>query len=310
MGKRKIKSEVAIQGGGDTLVIEQREKSWLLRIGKKSIIVSEEAMTKFLNNITTNIRADGSFNGTNPKALMTDCSYLIDSKRYAGKERKFLSLFTDVLSSSNGISDKMEIFCLQRDDEPIGLYATIKRWKKDKESKVFITINERILAQLVSDEPQKKKNTDEEFIEHVNEEIKSKSHSTPGGLESEEKTTDQNKIDKAYANLLFQEMMQKSSQYCASCNGHTEPHRSDCLFGDPLKFLAFHIGIANVNLLSLGKERWSELVIGPSCTDFDVDKINHLFNNLNGNGEWRKVNISFYLLKLLSFVKDQLFIHL
>ena len=81
---------------------------------------------------------------------------------------------------------------------------------------------------LGSDEPSKKKHADEEFIEHVNEEIKGKSHSTPDKLESEEKTTDQKTIDKAYANLLFQDMMQKSSQYCASCNGHPKPHCSDC----------------------------------------------------------------------------------
>ena len=80
MGKRKIKSEVAIQGDGDTLVIEEREKLWLLRIGKKSIIVSHEAMTKFLNNIKTNIYADGSFNEMNPWTLMANCCYLIDSK--------------------------------------------------------------------------------------------------------------------------------------------------------------------------------------------------------------------------------------
>ena len=207
----------------------------------------------------------------------------------------------------------MEIFCLQRDDEPVGLYATIKRWKGEKESKIEVTLNEKLLTRLVSDEPSKKKNADEEVIEHVNEEINSKSHSTPDELESEEKTTDQKKIDKAYANLLFQDMMQKSSQYCASCNGHPEPHRSDCVHADPLKFISFHIVIANINLLSLGKERLSELLIEqlkPSCTDFDIDKINNLFNNLNGNGEWRKAQISMYLLNALGFVKDQLIIHL
>ena len=90
----------------------------------------------------------------------------------------------------------MEIFCLQRDDEPVGLYATIKRWKREKESKIEVTLNEKVLTQLVSDEPSKKKNADQEFSEHVNEEIKCKSHSTPDELESEEKTTDQKKIDK------------------------------------------------------------------------------------------------------------------
>ena len=121
MGKRKIKkSERTIQAGGDTLVIEQRETSWLLSIGWKSIGISNEAMTMFMNAIKPNIHADGSFNGMNLRTLMTDYSYLSDSKRYAGKEKKFLSLYTDVLSSNNGNSDKMEIFCLQRDDELFG----------------------------------------------------------------------------------------------------------------------------------------------------------------------------------------------
>ena len=65
--------------------------------------------------------------------------------------------------------------------------------------------------------------------------------------------------------------------------------------------------------MSLGKERLSELLIEqlkPSCTDFYVDKINDLFNNLNGNGEWRKAQISMYLLNALGFAKDQMIIHL
>ena len=80
----------------------------------------------------------------------------------------------------------MKIFCLQRDDKPIGLYATNKRWKGEKESKIEVTLNEKILTRLVNDEPPKKKTTDEEFIDHVNEEIKGKSHSTPDEFESEE----------------------------------------------------------------------------------------------------------------------------
>ena len=44
----------------------------------------------------------------------------------------------------------------------------------------------KILTRLVNDEPPKKKTTDEEFIDHVNEEIKGKSHSTPDEFESEE----------------------------------------------------------------------------------------------------------------------------
>ena len=67
-----------------------------------------------MNDIKTNSRADGSFNGMNPHTLMTDYSYLIDSKQYAGMEKKFLTLYADVLSSNNGMSDKMDIFCLQR----------------------------------------------------------------------------------------------------------------------------------------------------------------------------------------------------
>ena len=76
MGKQKInKSDSTIQAGGDTLIIEQRETSWLLSIGWKSIGISNEAMTMFMNAIKTNIHADGSFNGMKPRTLMTDYSF-------------------------------------------------------------------------------------------------------------------------------------------------------------------------------------------------------------------------------------------
>ena len=311
MGKRKVnKSELTIQAGGDTLTIEQREKSWLLSIAKKSIGISNEAMSKFMSAIKDNIHIDGSFNGKNPETLMRDYSYLVDSKRYAGKVKKTLSLYTDVLSSSNEISDKMEIFYLKRDSEPTGLYASIKRWKGEKESKIEVILNEKILTRLVTNEPPKKKKASDVVAEG----IKEKSNSTPH--EANEKVAEQEipeGIDKVYANMLFQDMMQKSCQYCASCNGSLEPHRTDCVQADPLKFMSFHIVIANVNLMSLGRERLSELIIEqlkPSCIDFTVCKINELFTNLSGNGEWSKSRISMYLLHALGIVKDQLIIHL
>ena len=34
-------------------------------------------------------------------------------------------------------------------------------------------------------------------------------------------------------------MMQKSSQYCASCNGTPEPNRTDCVQADPLSFISY-----------------------------------------------------------------------
>ena len=108
--------------------------------------------------------------------------------------------------------------------------------------------------------------------------------------------SNQKKHHKAYTNLLCKEMMQKSSQYCASCNGYPEPHPNDCVHAYPLKFTSSDIFIANINLFSLGKDKLSELLIEPlksSCTYFDVDKINDLFNNLNG--ECHKAQISMYL---------------
>ena len=82
------------------------------------------------------------------------------------------------------ISDKMEILDLKRDDGPIELYASIKRWKWGKESTIEVTLNEKIFTRLVRSEPFKKKEANDAFIA---EGIKDKSYFTPHELETDEK---------------------------------------------------------------------------------------------------------------------------
>ena len=110
-------------------------------------------MSEFMNDIKDNIHIDGSFNGKNPETLLRDYNYLADSKRYAGKLKRNLFLYTDVLPSVEELSDKMEIFYLKRDDGPIELYASIKRWKWEKESAIEVTLNEKIFTRLFRCEP-------------------------------------------------------------------------------------------------------------------------------------------------------------
>ena len=80
-----------------------------------------------------------------------------------------------------------------------------------------------------------------------------------------------------------------------------------------IEVLGFHIGIVNVNLLSVVKERWSDVIIEQfkfSSINFDVNKLNNLFKNLTSNGVWCKANIFFHLPNLFGCIKDLLIIHL
>ena len=103
------------------------------------------------------------------------------------------------------ISDKMEIFYLKRDDGPIELYASIKRWKWGKESTIEVTLNEKIFTRLVRSEPFKKKEANDAFIA---EGIKDKSYFTPQRIGNRRKIAEREKmvkegIDKVYTNMLL-----------------------------------------------------------------------------------------------------------
>ena len=89
-----------------------------------------------------------------------------------------------MLPSIEEISDKMEIFYLKRDDGPIELYASIKRWKWEKVSTIEVTLNEKIFTRLFKCEPFKKKEAKDAFIA---EGIKDKSYFTPHEFETDEK---------------------------------------------------------------------------------------------------------------------------
>ena len=89
----------------------------------------------------------------------------------------------------------MEIFNLKPEDEHIDLYASINRWKGEKESKIEVTLNEKILTWLIRNEPPTKKEASDAFID---EGIKDKSISTPYELETDEKIAEQEKMVRGY----------------------------------------------------------------------------------------------------------------
>ena len=108
----------------------------------------------------------------------------------------------------------MKLFYLKRDDGPIELYATIKRLKGEKESKIEVTLNEKIFTRFVRSEPSRMKEASDT---HVDEGIKDILYSTPHELETDEKIAKQEKIvkegiDKVYPNMLLSTGYQTGSR--------------------------------------------------------------------------------------------------